>query len=80
MASNNLKEQEKQQQEALEQKVSSVEKFFNENRKIIWGCLGGLIVIGLAILGYNKFYVHPNPAEAQEQMYPAQTAFSAGVF
>ena len=80
MASNNLKEQEKQQQEALEQKVSSVEKFFNENRKIIWGCLGGLIVIGLAILGYNKFYVQPKTAEAQEQMYPAETAFSAGSF
>lgn len=80
MAKIDLKEQEKIQQEKLEETVSSVEKFFNENKKIIWGCLGGIVVIGLAILAFQKFYVQPKTAEAQEQMLPAEASFRAGSF
>lgn len=75
-----LKEQEKLQQEKVEERVSAVEKFFNENKKLIWGCLGTLVVVGLFILGYQKFYLQPKKAEAQEQMYPAESAFRNGEF
>lgn len=75
-----LKEKEKLQQEMLEQKVSSVEKFFNRNGRAIWGGLAGVVIIGLAVLAYQNFYVQPKKAEAREQMYPAEDAFRAGAY
>ena len=64
MAQETLKNQERLQEEQVAEKVSSVEKFFNENKKIIWGCLGAIIVIGVAVLCYHKFYAPPKKAEA----------------
>lgn len=75
MANETLKDQERLQQEQVAEKVSSVEKFFNENKKIIWGCLGAIIVIGVAVLCYHKFYAQPKKAEAAEQMFPAEANF-----
>ena len=77
MANKDLKEQEKLQQERVEQSVSAVEAFFNENKKTIWSVLAAIVVIGLAILAYQKFYVQPKKVEAQEQMFPAESAFRA---
>ena len=78
MANVTLKDQEKKQQENVAEKVSAVEIFFNENKKIIWGVLGAAVIIGVAILCYHKFYAEPRRAEAQEQMYPAEASFRAG--
>ena len=78
MAKAKLTEQEKLQQEKVEERVSAVEKFFNENKKIIWGTLGALVVIGLLILAWQRFIMEPKKAEAREQMFPAEAAFRAG--
>ena len=75
-----LKEQEKLQQEKVDERVSAVETFFNENKKLIWGSLIALLAIGIIILCYNKFYLQPKKAEAQEQMFPAESAFRNGEF
>lgn len=80
MAKANLKEQEKIQQELVEERVSKVEKFFNENQKLIWGCVGAVLAMGLLVLCYQKFYLQPKSAEAQEQMFPAEASFQAGEF
>lgn len=80
MANKDLKEQEKLQQEKVEQSVSAVETFFNDNKKTIWGVLAAIVVIGLAVLAYQKFYVQPKKAEALEQMFPAEAAFAASEF
>ena len=77
MAQETLKSQERQQQELVAAKVSSVEKFFNENKKIVWGALSAAIVAGIAVLCCYKFYVEPMRAEAQEQMFPAEASFRA---
>lgn len=77
MAKENLKEQEKLKQEKVEEKVSAIEKFFNENKKLIWSCLGVLVLIGLLILSYQKFYLQPKRAEGQAQMFPAEANFRA---
>ena len=77
MAQETLKDQERLQNEQVAEKVSSVEKFFNENKKIIWGCLGAVIVVGVAVLCYQKFYAQPQKAEAAEQMYQAEANFRA---
>ncbi len=77
MANKNLTEQEKLQQEAVEEKVSSVEKFFNENKKLIWGVLIGIAACGLIVLAIVKFYVQPVKTEAKQQMFPAEANFRA---
>ena len=38
-------------QEAIEQTVSATEKFYNENKKTLWGAVAAVVVIGLGILG-----------------------------
>jgi hypothetical protein len=80
MAKENLKEKEKLQQEKVEERVSAVEMFFNENKKTIWSCLGAIMVIGLLILYYQKFYVQPKRAEGQAQMFPAEASFRANEY
>ena len=54
MANVTTKDQERQQQENVAEKVSAVEKFFNENKKVIWGVLAAAILAGLAVLCYHK--------------------------
>jgi len=73
-----LKEQEKLQQEKVEERVSSVERFFNENKKLIWSIVGIILLIALGILCYQKFILQPKKAEAAQQMFPAETAFRQG--
>lgn len=73
MANESVKEKEKQVAET----VSSVENFFNNNKKFIWGGLAAIIVIGVAVLCYHKFYAIPQKAEAAEQMYQAEASFRA---
>ena len=50
MANVTTKDQERQQQENVAEKVSAVEKFFNENKKVIWGVLAAAILAGCALL------------------------------
>ena len=45
-----VNKQEAERNEELAAKVSSSEKFYNEHKGLIWGVLGGIVVIGLAIL------------------------------
>lgn len=80
MAKQVLTEQEKLQQEKVEERVSAVDKFFKENGKLIWGCAIALLVIGAAILCYQKFYLQPKKAEAAAQLYPAENNFAAGEY
>ena len=80
MAKDNLKEQEKLQQEKVEERVSAIETFFNENGKFIWGCLAAIVVVGAIVLAVQHFYVQPKKAEARNQMYPAEASFRNGEY
>lgn len=75
MAKEKLTQQEKNQQEKVEERVSSVQKFFDDNKKAIWTVLGAIVVVGLAVLAWNRFYVQPKTKEAQAQMFPAEASF-----
>ncbi len=77
MANQTLKDQERLHDEQVAEKVSSVENFFNENKKIIWSVLGVIVIVGLGVLCYHKFYAQPQKAEAAEQMFPAEASFRA---
>lgn len=80
MAKENLKDQEILQQEKVEETVSAVENFFNENKKTIWGGVAAVVVIGLLVLCYIKFYIQPKTKEAQAQMFPAEASYRAGEY
>ena len=77
MSKETHKDQERQHAENVAETVSSVETFFNENKKTIWGTLVAIALIGAAVIGYQKFYAQPKIAEAQAQMYPAEASFRA---
>ncbi|MBQ9185922.1 MAG: tetratricopeptide repeat protein [Bacteroidales bacterium] len=80
MANKELKNQEKLQQEKVEERVSKVEQFFNENKKTIWGCLCAVLVVGVGILAYNNFVRQPKIKEAQAQTFQAEEVFRNGEF
>ena len=80
MAKENLKEQEKLQQEKVAESISKVDAFFNENKKTITSILCCLVVLGLGILAYQHFVRAPKIAEALAQSYQAQAAFDKGEF
>ena len=73
-----VKEQERQ--ERVSETVSKTDQFFRENKKTIYGILIALLVIGLAIVAYYKFYCQPKSREAARQMYPAEAKFRNGEY
>ena len=77
MAKQDLKKKDALQQEKIHETVSKTEQFFNENKKIIYGALIAILVIGFGILAYSQWILKPKQAEAMEQMYPAEAAFQA---
>ena len=76
----NLKEQEAARQENIEQTVSATEQFYNEHKKLIWGAVAAILLIGLGILAYNKFVFQPKCVEAMQQTYPAEMSFQNGEY
>ena len=81
MAKENLnKKKEALQQEKINETVSKTEQFFNENKKIIYGALIAILVIGFGVLAYSQWILKPKQAEAMEQMYPAEAAYAAGEY
>ena len=80
MAKEIQKELEIERQEKVVESISKIEKFFNDNQKTIYGVLCAIIVIGLAVLAYQKFYLQPKKAEALAQLYPAEASFRSGEY
>ncbi|MBR4755944.1 MAG: tetratricopeptide repeat protein [Bacteroidales bacterium] len=71
---------EQERQERVNETVSRTDQFFRENKKTIYGILIALLVIGLAIVAYYKFYYQPKSEEATAQMFPAEASFRNGEF
>ena len=72
-------EQEQRQQNVAEA-VSKTELFFQENAKIIYGCVAAVLLIALAILAYNRFILQPRTEKAQAEMFKAEQKFAQGDF
>ena len=79
MATKN-KTKEEVRQEQVETSVSKFEQFYEKYKNIIWIVLGAIVVIWLAILGYQKYIYQPKCAEAQEQAFPAENNFAQGEY
>ena len=80
MANVNVNEKDAARQEAIQQTVSKTDEFFKKNKKALWAIAIAVIVIALAILGYQKFIYQPKCAEAMQQCYPAEMNFQAGEY
>ena len=80
MAQKKVNDKEAQRQENIEQTVSATEQFYNENKKLIWGIVAAVLVIGVAILAYSRFIYQPKCVEAMQQCYPAEMSFQDGEY
>lgn len=69
------KETKNQNAEAVAEAVSKTEIFFKENSKTMAISVAAIIVIAAGFFLWHKFAYEPKRAEAQEQMYPAESNF-----
>lgn len=80
MAQKNTKDRFEVREENIVETVSTAEKFFNENKKCIWGTVIAVLVIGFGIFAYYNFVYEKQVAEALDQAYPAETLFANGEY
>jgi tetratricopeptide (TPR) repeat protein len=64
----------------VEGAASKLEYFFEENQKIVFGVLGGIVLAIAIYVGYQKFILAPKEVAAQEAVFYAQNWFAAGEF
>lgn len=63
----------------LDSGANKIEDWIRDNQKIIFGALGGIIIIVGAYFAYNKFIVEPKEEKAVEEMYQAEQYFEQAV-
>ena len=78
MAKKNLKDPQMVQEENLAEAASKTEEFISKYGKIISWTVICILLIGLAVVAYTKFYLQPKKAEASEQMFHAEQSFLLG--
>lgn len=54
--------------------------FYEKNQKVIWGVLGGLVLLVGGYFVYTQLYLEPRQKEAMTQMYQAQKQFEQDSF
>ena len=80
MANTHQKDKFDERQENIAEKVNSTSEFFEKNKKVIWGVVIAVVVIGLGIFLYHRFVYQNQVAEAMEQAYPAENLFRNGEY
>lgn len=66
------------QEEQVVTTVSGIEQFLKKNEKVLEWIIIGVIVVILAFLAINKWYLTPAKEEAKGQMFNAEQLFRAG--
>src|SRR5210317_785627 len=64
----------------LESALTKTEHFIEENQKVISYVVGGILLIVILFLGFNKFYLQPKEDEAMSQMFMAENYFEKDSF
>lgn len=64
----------------VEHALTTAERFFEVNSKIITIVFGAVVVIALLLLATHRFYSLPREAKAQEQMFVAEQYFEKDSF
>ena len=60
---------------AVEDALSKSEQFIEKNQRLITIVIGAVVVLILAYLGYQRYFLLPKSNEAQEQMFMAEYYF-----
>ena len=64
----------------VENALTSAERFFEANSKIISMIFGAVVVVALIFLATHRFYSLPREAKAKEQIYMAEQYFAKDSF
>lgn len=64
----------------LESALTKTERFIEDNQNLLSIIVGIIVVVVVAYLGFNKFYLHPKQTEAQSQMFMAENYFEKDSF
>ncbi len=64
----------------LESALTRTEQFIEDNQKPIIYAVGAIVLIVVAYLGFNKFYLQPKQEEALSQMFMAENYFEKDSF
>jgi tetratricopeptide (TPR) repeat protein len=64
----------------LESALTRTEHFIEENQKPVSYVVGGIILVVMLYLAFNKFYLQPREKEAQSQMFMAENYFEKDSF
>jgi tetratricopeptide (TPR) repeat protein len=64
----------------LESALTRTEQFIEDNQKIMSYIIGAIVLVVVAFLGINRFYIHPKQKEAQSQMFMAENYFEKDSF
>jgi len=64
----------------LESALTKTERFIEDNQNTITYIVGGIFLVVVAYLGFNKFYLEPKEEEAQSQMFMAESYFEKDSF
>ena len=73
-------DEEELRQQSKAEAISKTEEFFKKNGNLIYGCVIAVLVIALAILAYNRFYLQPKKVQAVDQLVQAEKWFAAGEY
>lgn len=71
---------EKEVKQNVDVVASKSEQFFEKNKKLIFGILAAVVIVGLLVLAYSHFIYQPKCSEAQGQMVAAENSFAAGEY
>lgn len=64
----------------VEQALTKTEQFLENNLNVVIYTIAALVVIVLGVIGFQRFYIGPRNADAQQQMFVAQDHFSVDSF
>jgi predicted negative regulator of RcsB-dependent stress response len=65
--------------ETLDQSASKAEDFVAKNQKVILSVLGGIALLTIGYLLYQKFIAEPNQQDAADELFVAQQNFQKAV-
>ena len=74
------KKQQEDNLQELESALTRTEQFIEDNQKIISYVVGGIILVVIGFLGFNRFYLQPKENEALSQMFMAENYFEKDSF
>jgi tetratricopeptide (TPR) repeat protein len=74
------KTQQEDNLQELESALTKTERFIEDNQNMITYIVGGVILLVVLFLGFNKFYLQPKEDEALSQMFMAENYFEKDSF